>query len=105
MWFRGQYVPVLSGRSKKSIFLSEDWVARGMTQRIGATVFAIVLLCGSILLVVGSFLLRTETSQDAGGILGQILGAMLGVLTLVVASFFVFLAFRLGRGTIRSFRK
>jgi hypothetical protein len=66
IWFRGQYVPVLFGHSRQDIFGSEDWVARGTIQKIGAIIFALVLFCGSIALFVASVLMRAETSELAG---------------------------------------
>ncbi|MGA7633610.1 MAG: hypothetical protein WCB11_22845 [Terriglobales bacterium] len=47
MWFRGQQVPILSSTRRKDIFGSEDWIARGTIQRIGAIIFATIFFCGS----------------------------------------------------------
>ena len=44
MWFRGQSVPILYGRGRKGIFASEDWIARGTIQRIGAIIVATVFI-------------------------------------------------------------
>ena len=105
MWFRGQNVPILYGRSRKDIFGSEDWIARGAIQRIGATIVATVFFGGSIALFVASFLMGTRTSEIAGGVLGQILGTVLAVLAFLVACIGMFLTFRLVRGVVRSFYK
>jgi hypothetical protein len=105
MWFRGQYVPILSGRSRKDVFGSEDWAARGTVQRIGAAIFSIVLFCGSVGLFVASPFVRVQTVQDMGGILGQVFGTVLLVLSVLVASGIMFVALRLAQGVVRSFRQ
>jgi hypothetical protein len=105
MWFRGQFVPILYGRSRKDIFGSEDWVAKGTTQRIGAIMFAAVFFCGSIALLFGGVLVRAEISQSMGGILGQVFGIGLAVLAFLVACTALLLTFRLVRGVVRSVYK
>ncbi len=105
VWFRGQYVPILSGTGRKDIFGSEAWIAKGTTQRVGASIFATVLFCGSIALFVASLLLTTETSFMVGGVLGHVFGLGLSVLAFMVGCMGMFLTFRLVRGIIRSFHK
>lgn len=103
MWFRGQYVPILSGRSSKDIFGSDDWAARGMVQKIAASIFAVVLFCASVALFVASPFIRVQTLQDVGGIFGQVFGTLLLVLAILMASGIMFVAVRLAQGVFRSF--
>jgi hypothetical protein len=105
MRFRGQNVPILYGRGRKSIFGTEDWTARGTIQKIGATIFATGFFCASVALFVASLLIRAQVSENVGGVLGQIFGTVLAVLALVVACIGMFLTFRLVRGIVRSFYK
>ena len=105
MWFRGQYVPVLSGLSRKDIFGSEDWAPRGTVQRIGATIVAVVFFCASVALFVASPFIRVQTLQDMRGIVGQVFGTMLLVLAVLAVSGIMFVAFRLGQGVVRSFHR
>jgi hypothetical protein len=105
MWFRGQNVPILYGSSRKDIFGSDDWIARGAIQRIGVAVFATGFFFGSIALFVASLFLRGEISENVGGVLGQIFGFTLAVLAFSVACAGMFLAVRMGRGVVRSFYK
>jgi hypothetical protein len=104
MWYRGQFVPILYGRSRKDIFGSEDWVAKGTIQRIGALVFAAAFFCGSIALPFAGVLVRAEISQRMAGILGQVFGMGLAVLAFLVACTAMLLSFRLVRGVVRSFQ-
>jgi hypothetical protein len=104
-WFRGQFVPVLNGRGRKDIFGSKDWVAHGTLQRVGAIVFAAVFFCGAIGLLVAGILVRAEISQNMGGVLGQIFGIGLAILSFLVACATMLLSFRLARGIARSFYK
>jgi hypothetical protein len=103
MWFRGQGVPILYSSRRKDIFGSEDWIARGTTQKIGATIFATVFFGGSVALFVASPLVRAEISEAVGGVLGRVFGVMLAVLAFVVACAGIFLSFRLMRGIVRAF--
>ena len=105
IWFRGQNVPILYGRGRKNIFASEDWIARGTIQKIGATIIATVFFCGSVALFVAGLLVRAELSKTLGGVLGQISGTVLAVLAFLVACIGMFLTFRLARGVVRSFYK
>jgi hypothetical protein len=105
MWFKGQNVPILYGRGRKDIFCSEDWIAKGAIQRIGATIVAAVFFCGSVALFVASLLIRAQISETVDGVFGQIFGTVLGVLVLLVACVGMFLTFRLVRGVVRSFDK
>jgi hypothetical protein len=102
MWFRGQNVPILYGRGRKDILGSEDWIARGTIQRIGATIVATVFFCGSAALFVASLLIRAQISETVGGVFGQIFGTVLAVLAFLVACIGMFLTFRLVRGIARS---
>jgi len=105
MWFRSQYVPILYSRGRTDGFLGKDWVARGTTQRIGASIFAIVFFCSSVALFVAGSLIGAKTSQDMDGIVGQISGIVLAALAFLVACFVMFLTFRLVRCIVRSFQK
>ena len=98
-------MPILSGRSRKDVFGSEDWAARGTVQRIGAAIFSIVLFCGSVGLFVASPFIRVQTLQDMRGIVGQVFGTMLLVLAVLAVSGIMFVAFRLGQGVVRSFHR
>jgi len=106
MWFRGQLVPSLYGRSRKDIFGSKDWVAKGTLQRVGAIIFAVVFFCCAIALPFAAILARVEISQSTGGgAWGQVFGTGLAVLALLVAFATILLSFRLVRGIVRSFYK
>jgi hypothetical protein len=102
MWFSGQNVPILYSRSPTDGLLSKDWVARGTIQRIGATIFATGFFCGSVALFVASLLMRAQTSEIMGGVLGQIFGTVLAILAFLLACIGMFLTFRLVRGVVRS---
>jgi hypothetical protein len=104
LWYRGQHVPILYSTSRKYTLGSENWIARGTTQRIGATIIAVVFFCGSLALFAASPFLRVEIVEDVHGILGQIIGALLAVLVVVGAGLTMFLSFRLVRGVVRSYR-
>lgn len=104
MWFRGQFVPIVYGRSRKGIFGSKDWVARGTLQRVGASIFAAVFFCGAIALPFAAILVRAEISQTRG-IWGQICGIGLAALAFWVAFAAMLLSLRLVRGIVRSFYK
>jgi len=103
VWFRGHYVPILSGTGRKNLFASEEWIARGTTQRVGASILAAGFFCGSIALFVASLLLTAKTSHMVGGVLGYIFGLGLSVLAFLVGCTGMFLTFRLVRGIVRSF--
>lgn len=105
MWFKGQYVPILYGSGRKGIFGSEDWVARGTVQKIGATIIATIFFCGSVAFFIAGLLVRAELSENVGGVLGQILGTLLTLLAFLVACIGIFLTFRLVRGIVRSLRR
>lgn len=105
MWFRGQFVPTLYGRSRKDIFGSKDWVAKGTLQRVGAIIFAVVFFCGAIALPFAAILARVEISQSTGGAWGQVFGTGLAALAFLVAFAAMLLSFRLVRGIVRSFYK
>jgi hypothetical protein len=105
MRFRGQFVPILYGRSRKDIFGSEGWVAQGTLQRVGAIIFAVVFFCSAIALPFAAILARSEISQGTGGAWGQVFGIGLGVLAFLVAFAAMLLSFRLVRGIVRSFYK
>jgi hypothetical protein len=104
--FKGQNVPVLYSSRRKDILGSEDWIARGTVQRIGATVFAAGFFCGSVALFVASFLMGVgaQTSEIIGGISGRFFGTMLAILAFLAACVGMFLTFRLVRGVVRSLR-
>ena len=97
-------MPILYDRNRR-LFLSQDWAASGFTQRIAGTLSAIALFCGSVLLTVTSLRLRAEILQEAGGLFGEICGNIFAVLAIFVAIFFSFLALRIVRGVVRSFRR
>jgi hypothetical protein len=105
VWFRGQFVPILYGRSRKDIFGSEEWIAKGTSQRTGAIIFSIVFFCGSVALFFASIVLRAQIAEATGGILGEIFGIVLGVLAFLVACVGMLLTIRLARGGVRSFHK
>jgi hypothetical protein len=90
MWFSGQYVPVLYGDSRKDIFGSEDWAPRGTVQKIGASIFAVVLFCAAVALLVASPFVRVQALHDMRGIFGQVFGTVLLVLAVLAASGFLF---------------
>jgi len=105
MWFRGQYVPILYGRTRKDIFGSEDWAPSGTVQRIGAGIFAAGFFCASVAFFVASPFIRLQTLRDMGGIFGQVFGTVLLVLAVLVASGIMFAALGLAQGVVRSFRR
>jgi len=105
VWFTGQYVPILHASTRKDMPGTERWVARGTTQKIGAIIFAIVFFCTSVALLVASLFIRAEVLAYSGGIMAQIVGVALTVLTLVGASLVMFLTFRIVQGLIRSFQR
>lgn len=97
--------PRLRTRGPQDSLLSKDWRARGATQRIGATVFATVLLFGSVALVAACVLLRIQVSEAVGGISGQVLGSAIALFPFLIACVLTFLAIRLIKGISRSFRR
>jgi hypothetical protein len=105
MWFRGQFVPILYGHGRRNVIGSEVWVARGMLQQIGASIFAVVFFCGSVALFIASTMVRAQTAKELEGILGQAFGAALAVLAFLAGCFGILLTFRLVRGVVRSFNK
>src|SRR5260370_30935229 len=92
MWFRGQNVPILYSSTRKDIFGSEDWIARGTIQKIGTTIFATVFFCGSIALFVASLLIRAPTLEMVVRVWGQIFWFFLAVLPFCVSCAWVFFA-------------
>ncbi len=105
MWFRGQYVPILYSRNRVGIFGTEQWVARGTIQRVGATIFAMVFFSSSIGLFLASVIVRGQIAAETGGFLGQVFGTAFAVLAFCVGCFALLLTFRLARGVARSFHK
>jgi hypothetical protein len=105
MWFRGQFVPILFSHNRKDIFGSEDWVATGTIQRIGASIFAAIFFSGSITLIFAAVLVRAKVSESVGGFLGQTFGIMLAVPVFLTALVSLLLTFRFVRGIVRSFYK
>jgi hypothetical protein len=105
MWFRGQYVPILYSRNRASIFGTEQWVARGTIQRIGAIIFAMIFFCGSIGLFLAGVTVRGQITAETGGFLGHVFGLAFAVLAFCVGCFALVLTFRLARGVARSFHK
>jgi len=105
MWFRGQYVPILYSRNRASIFGTEQWVARGTMQRIGAIIFAMIFLCGSIGLFLASIVVRGQIAAETGGFLGEVFGIAFTVLGFCVGCFALLLTYRLARGVARSYHK
>lgn len=105
LWFRGQFVPILYGRSRKDIFGSEAWVAKGTAQKIGAIMFAAVFFCGSIALFFAGFLVRGQIAQSMGGVLAQIFGIGLAVVAFLVGCIAMLLSIRILRGVVRSYHK
>lgn len=89
----------------KDIILSKDWTARGTVQRVGASVFATILLLGSIALLLAGFLLWAQVSNAIAGTLGQMLGALLALLPFFIAYGLTFFAVRLIRGICRSLQR
>jgi hypothetical protein len=85
---------------------TEDWVARGTIQKVGASFSAAVFFCLSAALFVASIFIRDEVLAYAGkGIFGQIVGAAIPALVFLAASLIMFLSFRIVRGVVRSFQK
>jgi len=105
MWFRGQYVPILYSRNRDSIFGTEQWVARGTIQRIGAIIFAMIFFCSSIGLFLASIVVRGQIASETGGFLGEAFGIAFTVLAFCVGCFALLLTFRLARGVARSYHK
>jgi hypothetical protein len=100
-----QRPPILRGTGRQGNLLSKDWVARGAVQGIGATIFALVFILGSIALFIGSLLVRAETSDVMGDVLGPIARTMLAVFGFSIGCVAMFLGVRLLRGVARSFHK
>src|SRR5260370_35698142 len=71
MWFRGQNVPILYSSTRKDIFGSEDWIARGTIQKIGTTIFATVFFCGSNSLFFARRFTLAQQSEIGGGFVGS----------------------------------
>jgi hypothetical protein len=95
MWFRGQFVPILYGSSRKDVFGSEVWVCRSTIQRIGAILFATVFLGGGIALLFTVPAMRVEIAQATGDFWGQVFGIALAVPACLVACTAILLALRL----------
>ena len=89
----------------EDIILSKEWTARGTVQRIGASVFATILFLGSAALLLAGLLLWAQVSNAMGGILGQMLGALLALSPFFLACGLMFFAARLIRGIYRSFHR
>lgn len=102
-WFKGQNIPILYGSARKDLFGSEAWIATGTIRKVGATIFAAVFFCGSLALFAASLLVRGEISENVGGVVGQVCGFILAVLSLLIACAGMFLAVRMARGVVRSF--
>lgn len=105
MGFRGQNVPILYNSDRASIFGTQQWVAKGTTQRIGATIFASLFFFASIALFFSSAVARVEIARDTGGVLGQVFGIAFALLAFLIGCAALYVAFRVTRGVIRSFRK
>jgi hypothetical protein len=103
IWFRGQYVPILYSSDRASGFGGKNWIARGATQRIGATLFATVFFCASIALFVASIFVRSQIAETTGGVLGQVFGTAFAVFAFLVGCFALLMTFRLARSVVRSF--
>lgn len=84
---------------------TENWIARGTVQRLGASLFALVCFCLAVSLSVAIFFVKAEVREDVGGGLGEILGLVLASGAFLGACLATFLAFRVVRGLVRSFRK
>ena len=104
MWFRGQNVPILYTSHRTSIFGTEQWIARGTIQRIGAIIFALVFFCASIALFFASTITRVKIAGETGGLLGQVFGIVFALLAFLIGCVALLLTFRIARGVIRSFR-
>lgn len=101
---RLQNPPILRHpRGRYRGFLSKEWIARGAIQRIGTTIIAICYIFGSVGLFVASFLVRNETSDTLGEVLGPLSRTLLAVLAFFLACAVMFLAIRLFRSVVRSF--
>ena len=61
----------------------------GRVQQIAASIFAILLFGGAILLIVTSPLVPVETMRDVGGTLGHIIGFLLSGLAILIACSFL----------------
>jgi hypothetical protein len=106
VWFKDKNVPILRVSTRKDMLGTEDWVARGTIQRVGASFSAAVFFCLSAALFVASLYIREEVLAYAGGgIVAQIAGAALTALVVLGASLIMFLSFRIVRGVVRSVRK
>src|SRR5579872_2446789 len=92
-WFRGQFVPILSGRRRKDIFGSEVWIAQGTLARVGAIIFAAVFFCGAIAILFAAILVRAEISQRMGQALGPVFAKGLLFLAFLVAFTALLLSF------------
>jgi hypothetical protein len=102
---RPRNVPILQSRGPRDSLLSKGWTARGAIQSVGATIVAVGFLLGSVALFIGSIVVRAQTAEMIGGILGQIFGIMLAMLAFSLACALMFLAARFLQGVARSFYK
>ncbi len=105
MWFRGQCVPILYSSDRASGFGGKNWIARGTTQRIGATLLATDFFCASIALFVAGIFVRTQIAETTGGVLGQVFGIAFAVFAFLGRCFASLMTFRLARSVGRSFHK
>ena len=100
---RSQNPPILQNHGRYPRFGSKDWIARGAIQRIATTIIATVYLFGSVAIFVASLLVRDDTSDKLGDVLGLISGILLTLLAFFLACAGMFFAIRLLRSVVRSF--
>lgn len=98
-------IPRLRTTGPKDSFFSKDWTARGVVQRVGASIFVTLLLLTSVALCAGGVVLRDQVSSAVDGIFGRVLGTAVALFPFLMACALVFFAVRLIKGIRRSFDK
>src|SRR5258708_2330153 len=91
-------LPRLRTTGSKDKFFSKDWKARGRVQQVGVSLFAALFLLSSLAMIVGSAMLQVEVSNEVGGILGRVFGAVAALVPCLAACALVFFAVRLIKG-------
>lgn len=98
-------IPRLRTTGPKDRLFSNDWTARGVVQRVGASIFVALLLITSVGLCTGGIMLRDQVSSAVDGILGRVLGTAAALLPFLMACALIFVAVRLIKGVSRSLHR
>ena len=98
-------IPRLRTTGPKDNFFSKNRRARGGVQRVGAGIFATLLLLCSVASLLAGVVLRAQVSDAVDGVLGLALGTGAALVPFLVACALIFFAVRLIKGVSRSFHK